>query len=121
MRLLLDQGLSRLAVPLLQQAGYDAIHVAQCGLDSASDESILEYARDTKRCVITLDADFHAILARTRAASPSVIRIRVQKLRARAQFAIVSLAITLCADELEQGAVATITIDRVRVRLLPLP
>lgn len=121
MRILLDQGLSRLAVPLLRQNGHDTIHVTECGLDSASDGEILTFARGENRCVVTLDADFHAILARSRAISPSVIRIRIEKLKARAQSTIISLAIPLCAAELERGAVATITIDRVRVRLLPLP
>jgi len=58
MKLLLDQGLPRSAARLLCDAGIDAEHTGECGSSMASDSSILEYARDRDRIVVTLDSDF---------------------------------------------------------------
>ncbi|WP_228015193.1 DUF5615 family PIN-like protein [Synechocystis salina] len=84
MKLLLDQGLPRSAPKLLAEAGIDAIHVADIGLSKAEDGTILTEGRALKRVVVTLDADFHSLLALTEATSPSVIRIRIERLQARA-------------------------------------
>jgi predicted nuclease of predicted toxin-antitoxin system len=44
-------------------------------MGKAADAEILEWARVTERIVVTLDSDFHAILAVSQASCPSVIRI----------------------------------------------
>ena len=80
MRLLLDQGLPRSAARLLREAGVDTVHVGEIGYSDADDASILKRARDEERTVVTFDADFHALLALSRATSPSVIRIRIEGL-----------------------------------------
>lgn len=74
MKLLLDQGLPRSAAKLLREAGIDTVHVGEIGYSTADDAAILQRGRDEERIVITLDADFHALLALSRAATPSVIR-----------------------------------------------
>jgi predicted nuclease of predicted toxin-antitoxin system len=84
MKLLLDQGLPRSTPAWLSQAGIDAIHVAEIGLATATNANILQKAKTQGRVVVTLDADFHTLLALTQATSPSVIRIRLEKLRAQA-------------------------------------
>jgi predicted nuclease of predicted toxin-antitoxin system len=81
MRLLLDQGLPRSAAGLLAAANIDAVHVADLGLSSAEDSGILDVARKEARIVVTLDADFHNQLAVSGSTSPSVIRIRIERLR----------------------------------------
>jgi predicted nuclease of predicted toxin-antitoxin system len=77
MKLLLDQGLPRSAALLLCEAGIDTIHVGNIGYAAAADADILEKGRQENRVIVTLDADFHALLALTEATSPSVIRIRI--------------------------------------------
>ena len=62
-RALLDQGLPRSAVRLLREAGWDVVHTRDIGLATASDMRILERARAEQRMVVTLDADFHRLLA----------------------------------------------------------
>ncbi len=62
-KLLLDQGLPRSAVQYLCDANVHAFHVGDIGASAASDEEILELARRDGRIVVTLDADFHALLA----------------------------------------------------------
>ena len=74
--LLLDQGLPRSTTTFLNQSHFRALHAAELGLATASDSDILEYARQRDLMVVTLDADFHTLLAVSGAASPSVIRLR---------------------------------------------
>jgi len=81
MRLLLDQGTPRSTARHLAAHGIDAVHAADIGLSAASDSQILDHARTDHRVVVTLDADFHALLALSGAAVPSVVRIRPEGLR----------------------------------------
>jgi predicted nuclease of predicted toxin-antitoxin system len=76
MKLLLDQGLPRSAAGLLRGRGLDAVHAAEAGLSTAPDALILERAAAEGRVVVTLDADFHRLLAASEAVLRSVIRIR---------------------------------------------
>jgi len=80
MRLLLDQGLPRSTVRHLAGTGIAAEHVGDLGLARAADALILDMARERQAVVVTWDADFHALLAASRAASPSVVRIRIEGL-----------------------------------------
>ncbi len=84
MKLLLDQGLPRSASSLLSQQGFNTIHVSETGMWAAEDAEIIQKAQEESRVVITLDADFHAILALNNFSAPSVIRIRIERLRALA-------------------------------------
>lgn len=120
MKLLLDQGLPRSAATLLSEAGIDTIHVAEVGLSAADDTDILQRARDDERVVVTLDADFHALLALSAATSPSVIRIRIERLRAQALTNLLLTVLGEVAEDLEQGVVVTVEPSRVRMRRLPL-
>jgi predicted nuclease of predicted toxin-antitoxin system len=82
MRILLDQGLPRGTVRALLSAGHAAEHVADIGLANADDAAILVVARGKGAIVVTLHADFHRLLAIDRQTSPSVVRIRIEGLKA---------------------------------------
>jgi len=118
MKLLLDQGLPRSAQHLLCEALIDTVHVADIGLSAADDKDILQRARDEQRVVVTLDADFHALLALSAAETPSVIRI--EGLRAQALTNLILTVIGELSEDLELGAVVTVEPSRVRMRHLPL-
>ncbi|MEB3215892.1 MAG: DUF5615 family PIN-like protein [Nostocales cyanobacterium 94392] len=120
MQLLLDQGLPSSATTLLYEVGIDAVHVAQIALSAAEDAEILQKAQEEKRIVVTLDADFHTLLALSEATSPSVIRIRIQRLRAQTLTELLVRVIGECEEDLLQGAVVTVETSRIRVRRLPL-
>ncbi|MGH7284377.1 MAG: DUF5615 family PIN-like protein [Polyangiaceae bacterium] len=120
MRLLLDQGLPRGSVAELRTLGHDAVHASDVGLARASDEQVLDRARAEDRTVLTLDADFHAILARTQAAGPSVIRIRCEGLDATRLVLLIRSALDQLADEMAKGAIATVDERRIRWRHLPI-
>ena len=83
MKLLLDQGLPRLAASILTNAGINTLHVGEIGMATAEDWEILARAHQEQRIVVTLDADFHTLLALSGAKSPSVIRLRIEGLRVK--------------------------------------
>ncbi|MCC6737976.1 MAG: DUF5615 family PIN-like protein [Planctomycetia bacterium] len=120
MRLLLDQGLPRTTVARLTAAGHDAVHVGDIGHAAATDSAILELARTQDRVVVTLDADFHAEMALTGAARPSVIRIRIEGLRADALHDLLERVLTRCRADINAGALVSVEVQRIRLRRLPL-
>lgn len=120
MKLLLDQGLPRSTASLLREAGHDAVHTAELGLSTASDREILTRARADEMVVVTLDADFHAELAITSASKPSVIRLRIEGLRAEATAELLLEVLRRCGAALEAGAVASVQAGRLRIRRLPV-
>lgn len=119
-KLLLDQGTPRSLAVHLQRAGIDAVHTADIGMATATDPGILEKAREQGRTVVTLDADFHSLLASSDATQPSVIRIRIEGLRAEAFCSLLVEVIARCGADLEKGVLVSVRDNRIRIRRLPL-
>ena len=86
---------------------------------TAKDAEILDAAMQRGACVVTMDADFHGLLAISGADRPSVIRLRIQGMQAR-EFADMLVRL---APQFEQAATAgaLITIDERTVRIHRLP
>lgn len=120
MKLLLDQGLPRSTVAHLASVGIRAEHVGELGLAKASDEAILEEARNRQSVAVTLDADFHRILAISGAVIPSTIRIRIEGLKGEQLAFLLVTVIGQASAELTSGAAVTVTETRLRVRKLPI-
>lgn len=120
MKLLLDQGLPRGTTALLCNAGIDAVHVGDIGHSRSEDTVILQMAADQQRIVATLDADFHTMLALSGAAGPSVIRVRIERLKADAMAKLLQTVLNQCPDDLAKGAAITVQENRIPVRLLPI-
>jgi predicted nuclease of predicted toxin-antitoxin system len=120
MKLLLDQGLPRSAASLLRDAGIDTIHTGEIGYATAEDTAIMQKAVQENRIVITLDSDFHTLLALSGAAVPSVIRIRIERLRAEALAHLLQELLADWRDELEAGVAITVQPGRIRFHYLPL-
>ncbi len=120
MHWLLDQGLPRSAATILRDAGEDAIHVGDIGMAEATDTSILNHALDENRIIITLDADFHALLALSALAKPSVIRIREEGLKGANLAALILRIANQFESELQKGCVMSFLGGKIRHRALPL-
>ena len=120
MRLLLDQGTPRSTARHLYVQGIDAVHVSEIGLSTANDSQILEHARADHRVVVTLDADFHALLAISGVAGPSVVRIRREGLRGEALAQLLSSVMSRVQEQLDAGAMVTVTERGVRIHRLPV-
>ena len=120
MKLLLDQGLPRSTVEYLKKIGIEAMHVGEIGMAEAEDQEILAYAGRNGCVIVTLDADFHALLARTASAEPSVIRIRIEGLRAEGLTDLLTTVLEICKEDVRKGAMVSVTEQAVRIRRLPL-
>ena len=120
MKLLLDQGLPRSTVRYLNGFGIPAEHVGDLGMASARDAEILETAIQRGAIVISLDSDFHALLATSRATKPSVIRVRIECLKGDQLAKLLVQVVETAREELEAGAVVSVREKRIRVRSLPI-
>lgn len=96
--LVLDQGVPCDAARRLRDLGYECVHVGEAGID----------------------ADFHAILAVSGAAGPSVIRIRIQGLRAAEIAECVRLVSTRFESELTAGSLLTVKSRKTTCHSLPI-
>jgi len=120
MKFLLDQGLPRSTVQHLQELGIDAEHVGDLGLSIASDETILEEGRIRTAIVVTLDSDFHALLAISNASSPSVIRINMRGLKGDSVARLIHQVVEAMQTDLVAGSAISVTERRIGLRRLPL-
>ena len=120
MRLLLDQGLPRSTILHLHNARIEATHAADIGLATATDSTILGVARQEGFVVVTLDADFHTLLALSGATEPSVIRVRIEGLSAKNLTHLLVDVLKACSDDLTTGAMVSVTENGIRIRHLPV-
>jgi predicted nuclease of predicted toxin-antitoxin system len=102
-RLILDQGIPRDAAAMLRERGYECTHVGEIGKSRAADEEILAWSLQQEAAVVTLDADFHTMLAVSGAAGPSVIRIRRQGLDALAVVGLIEIMLAEYELDLTRG------------------
>jgi predicted nuclease of predicted toxin-antitoxin system len=120
MKLLLDQGLPRSAALLLRERGINTLHVGEIGLAAATENEILQRGRQEDRGVVTLDVDFHALLAFSKAVSSSVVRMRIEGLTGPLAANVIREAALRSKEDLEGGALVTVQPGRIRIRHLPL-
>ena len=117
---LLDQGLPRTAAGLLREIGWDAQHVSERGMSQAEDVAIIEVARQEGRVVVTLDADFHTLLAVSGAQGPSVLRIRMEGLKADQVASLIEQVFAVAGNALALGAMVTVLDGKIRIKHLPI-
>lgn len=120
LRLVVDQGLPQDAAVLLRERGHECIHASDIGMSTAGDGEIVAWAKQQKAIVITLDADFHAILAVSGAREPSVIRIRMQGLGTSAVVELVHRLVIDFTNELLNGTLITVKANKTTCHMLPI-
>ncbi len=121
MRLLIDENLSPRVARLLREAGHDAAHVVEVGLGNTDDPVILGAAADDARVIVTADTDFGALLAAGGTSLPSVVMLRSSDhLTPDEQAQLIVTVMTRVGDELEGGAIASVTPERIRLHSLPI-
>ena len=120
MKLLLDQGVPLAAADLLTVRGFDTEHVSRLAMSTAKDAEILKYASDHDLIIVTLDADFHALLALSANSAPSVIRVRQQGLDAEAFTDVMTTILPRITEPIRRGVAVTVTATQIRIRHLPI-
>lgn len=120
MKLLLDMNLPPAWCEVLRAAGHDVEHWSTVGDHRATDAAIMQFAQTKGFVVVTHDLDSGALLAATRARSPSVVLLRTSNVMASSTEALILTAIRACASDLASGAIVTVDEAGQRVRALPL-
>jgi predicted nuclease of predicted toxin-antitoxin system len=120
LKILIDMNLAPAWCDTLGQAGHEAIHWSEVGEASATDETLLAWAREREYIILTHDLDFTALLAATNAEAPSIVQIRGGDVLSESLGSIVVRSLVEFESQLSEGAIVTLEPARARVRLLPL-
>ena len=104
----------------MKEAGWEVTHVSDIQMDRSTDEAILVYARDNDYICVTLDADFHTLLAINHYTQPSVIRIRQEGLSGAMLTQLLRDIWPKVEEVLKNGAMITVTEKTLRIRRLPV-
>ena len=119
MKIVIDMNLFPQWVEVLMLESHDCIHWSEIGPPNAPDREILLWARSNGYVVFTHDLDFGAILAATKADSPSVLQLRTQNISPKRIGESVVSAFKQFEELLNQGALVSIDQKRARARILP--
>jgi predicted nuclease of predicted toxin-antitoxin system len=120
MKILIDMNLSPDWVPVLKDAGIEAIHWSDVGDPAATDKDIMDYAKTREFVVFTHDLDFGTILAATHAEGPSVFQVRTQDVDPASLSKAVVSVLRRYQKHLESGALFSFDEFAQRVRILPI-
>jgi predicted nuclease of predicted toxin-antitoxin system len=120
MRFLANMGISPMTVAFLRQAGHEAVHLHEEGLDTLPDSQILQKARTESRVLLTSDLDFGDLLAASGAALPTVVVFRLRSMVPDNVNRHIAMLLSQHSAELEAGAVVSVAEDHIRVRRLPI-
>lgn len=107
-------------VSLLTASGFESAHVSDLGAARATDAEIMSYAAVNGYVVLTHDLDFGAMLAATQQTKPSVVQLRASDVRPQSIGSTVLAALRQMEPELRHGALVTVDLARIRIRVLPL-
>jgi predicted nuclease of predicted toxin-antitoxin system len=118
--LLLDANLPPSLVARLAENGIRATHIGARNLGQASDEFLVEHARERGEILVTHDLDFSRILAASGESSPSVIILRIRLPLPGALAAAIRTAVQHAEADLLAGAIVMVEDGAIRVRALPV-
>lgn len=113
MKLLFDQNLSSRLVALLRDLYPGSLHVRDCGLKSAPDPDVWEYAKRNGLAIVTRDSDFRD-RSLLRGSPPKVIWLAVENCSTAYVEFLIRASTTLISRFAEQDNEACLVLGRSR-------
>lgn len=121
MNFLIDNSVSPVVAQRLREAGHDAVHVRDYGLQQSDDKIIFDRATAEERIIVSADTDFGTLLAERKATKPSVILFRGKSpRRPEVQARLLTVNLATMIDSLDQGSIIVVEDGRLRSRALPI-
>ena len=120
MKILIDMNLSPDQCQVFTSHDIESLHWSSVGAGSATDATIIEWAKSNDYIIFTHDLDFGTILAATATTAPSVIQVRTQDTFPDRLSTMVINALKQFESQLINGALLTIDENKSRVRILPI-
>ncbi len=120
MKFLIDNALSPIIAKGLREAGFEATHVRDIGMHSASDIVIFEYASKNDQIIVSADTDFGTLLALRQYSKPSVILFRCTDKHPHSHLSLLKANLPEIRDALIAGSIVVFEDNRIRIRALPI-
>ena len=120
MKFLFDENMPPSFCSILQDLGYEAIHVYDVNLNQTPDNEIVIFAQKHNYIIITNDLDFSRLIAVGNLAMPSIITFRMPQLNKTIFSEITTLNLADLIDALNEGSMITIDDKKIRIQTLPV-
>lgn len=117
MRFLADEGVDRLVVSRLREAGHDVSYVPEFAPSSA-DIDILAISLSEDRVLITEDLDFGELVYRDKRPAYGIVLVRIHEIGREARVTAVMELVNQQQEDLV-GKFVTLMPDEARIRPLP--
>jgi len=119
-KLLADQDVYAGTTRHLKSLGHDVVTASELGLSRASDEALLQLARDQNRILVTRDRDYGALVF-VKALGAGVLYLRVLPSTQDAIHAELAKVLAAYSEEELANAFVVIEVGGHRIRRLPSP
>ena len=120
MKFLIDNNLSPKLSILLNESGFDAKHLVDLNLQTASDKTVFKKAYDENRVIISADTDFGYLLSSWDKNHPSLILFRNFSTITQLQFEAIKLILKEHEEDLISGSIFAVESSKIRIRKLPI-
>jgi predicted nuclease of predicted toxin-antitoxin system len=120
MKVLLDMPVSTVLLEVLHSHGHEGVHASQIGQSRASDDKLLQLARQQQRVIVTADLDFPRLLALSLAQGPGIILFRGGNYSDREMCQLLDRVLTEVSPDTLERSICVVDQTRIRITRLPL-